>query len=226
MFHDPKGFKGNRPESRPNPMDILGQIPVPALLGLTRSISEMRETSLRPGCYLFYYPWPRNPAMCARSAMIVSRKDGYTLFTRFTKFRVLGQRQSYYLRGRHDGVVLESDGAKFLLAINKKGFGELSLVTFGVENGLNSDFLSGLALVMGPSANPLALRTILQYRGSHDILRKTISEAGILPLSDPSIDEQVCEAIADIPQVMSPHLSTYKPVDRLPGQATPEKLKD
>ncbi|WP_373503201.1 helix-turn-helix domain-containing protein [Aestuariivirga sp.] len=216
MFHDPRGFRGNRPEPRPDPMDILSQVPSAVLLGMTQSLSTMRETSLRTGCYLFYYPWPRNPTMCARSAMIVTRRDGYTLFTRFTKFRVLGERQNYYLRGRHDGVVLEADGAKFLLAINKKGFGELSLVTFGVEDVLNSDFLSGLALVMGPSANPMALRAILQYRGSHDILRKTISEAGILPLSDPSIDDQVREAISDVPQITSPHLPTYKLVDRLP----------
>ena len=215
LFHSPRSFRTEKTEVGFDVAELLGQLPLAALQSMTRSFEALRETSLRAGCYLFYYPWPRDPKMCARAAMVVTRKDGYTLFTRFTKFRVLGQPHRHYLQGRHDGIVLQKDGATFLLAINRKGFGEVSLVTFGVENALNREFMSGLALVLGPAANPLALRTIIQYRGSHDILRTTISEAGILPMTDPSIDDQVREAMSDIPQLTSPHLPTYKLFDRL-----------
>lgn len=215
MFQHPKGFRGRRPSRGPDIAGILGELPLDTLAGVTESLAAMRETSLRPGCYLFYYPWPRNPRMCARAAMIVYKKNGFTFFTRLTKFRALGQRQRYYLRGRHDGIALESEGAKFLVAVSKKGFGEMSLVSIGVENTLNRDLLNGLALVMGPAANPMALRVTLQYRGSSDLKRETIAAAGILPMDDPSIGDEIRAALSEVPELNSPHLTPFKLFEQL-----------
>ena len=139
LFHVPQG---NRPDSP--------GLPRAASLAL----GKMRQSTLRPGCYHFYTPWPREPSKCMRAALFVYQKDGLTLFSRFTKFRSPGHRQRYSLSGRHDGIVLESDNAKYLLATSHKGQGDMSLVSIGVESSLSQDFIKGLALVMDPAGHP------------------------------------------------------------------------
>jgi transcriptional regulator with XRE-family HTH domain len=178
------------------------------------ALLRMRESTLRPGCYFFYTPWPREPQKCVRSALFIYRKDGLTLFSRFTKFRQPGLRQRYYLSGRHDGVVLESDKAKYLLATNRKGLSEASLVSIGAESALNPDFMSGLALVMDPSGRPMAVRASLEYRGSASLLRRTISDACVLPISDPSIPEEVRQSVSA--HGAETYLAPFSLLDSLP----------
>lgn len=189
---------------------------IPMLGGFAGMIGKMRQSTLRPGCYHFYYPWERDAGKCVRAALFVYRKDGSTLFTRFTKFRSLGRRQRYYLSGRHDGVVLDCDNGKFLLAMNRKGYGEMSMVTLGTETALNRDFMSGLALVMDGAGMPLALRSTLEYRGASTLLRRIIAEAGVLPLSDPSIPEEVRLSLTARSTSGAPFLEPYSLLDGLP----------
>jgi len=180
------------------------------------ALERMRASTLRPGCYHFYTPWPREPQKCVRSALFIYRKDGLTLFSRFTKFRQPGLRQRYFLSGRHDGVVLESDKARYLLATNRKGYSEASLVTIGAESALSPDFMSGLALVMDPSGRPLSIRATLEYRGSATLLRRIISEACVMPLSDPSIPEEVRQSVSGPQPCGEPYLGPFSLLDALP----------
>jgi hypothetical protein len=198
-----------------------GQGPIPAGMaaGLSPALTRMGGSTLRPGCYHFYTPYVREPQKCVRAAMLVQQKDGLTLFSRFTKFRHPGSRQRYYLSGRHDGIVLESDKMRYLLATNRKGLGEMSLVSIGVENALSQDFLSGLALVMEPTGRPLAVRATLQYRGSTSMLRRVIAEAAVLPVSDPSIPEEVRQSVSAPPEAPQPYLIPFSLLDCLPQQA-------
>lgn len=217
LFHDPAGFRSPAPKGDANPASLLRRLP-PAVLGaVAGALGRPQEASLRVGCYHFYSAWPRDPSKCVRDALFIHREDGTLLFTRFTKFRPVGQRQRYFLSGRHDGIVLESDRARFLLALNRKGFGEVSLVTIGAENALAQDFLSGLALVMAPSGMPQALRVTLEYRGCAKVLRRTIAEAGVLPLSDPSIPEEVRQSLTLPPERPLGHLEPYSLLDSLPA---------
>jgi transcriptional regulator with XRE-family HTH domain len=179
-------------------------------------LDKMRGSTLRPGCYHFYTPWPREPATCLRSALLVYQKGGLTLFSRFTKYRHAGSRQRYAISGRHDGVVLESDQARHLLATRHKGMGEMSLVSIGMEGALSQDFMSGLALVMDPSGRPTALRATLEYRGSASLLRQVISEAAILPLDAPAIPEEVRQSISARPETPPPILLPFSLLDSLP----------
>lgn len=207
-------FFGVPPESLFQPPEAASSAVLPE--GAAAALLRMRESTLRPGCYHFYTPWPREPQKCVRSALFIYRKDGLTLFSRFTKFRQPGLRQRYFLSGRHDGVVLESDKAKYLLATNRKGYSEASLVSLGAESALSPDFMSGLALVMDPSGRPLSVRATMEYRGSASLLHRTISEACVLPLSDPSIPEEVRQSVSGQPNAGDPYLAPFSLLDTLP----------
>lgn len=213
LFHDPRGFRGPPPRN-----DFLGDsgFPFEALGFPAAALAKMQQSSMRTGCYNYYCPWPRDYSKCLRAAIFIYRKGGSTLFSRFTKFRPVGQKQRYYLGGRHDGIILESDKANYMLSLNRKGFGEMSLVSLGVENAASQDFLSGLALVMGTSGTPMALRATLEYRGATTALRRTIADAGILPISDPSIPEEVRQSVSAAP--LSPtYLRPFSLLDSLPA---------
>jgi hypothetical protein len=216
LFQNPRGF---RPAAQPNGASgaaLLGALPPAAMAGAAAALDRMRQSTLRPGCYHFYYPWPRDPSKCVRAMLFVYRNGGVTQFTRFTKFRALSQRQRYYVSARHDGIVLESDRAKFLLATNRKGFGEISLVSFGVESAASPDLMSGLALVMGTSGSPVALRVTLEYRGASSLLRRTLADTCILPLSDPSIPDEVRQSVSLRPEAGIDYLVPFSLYDSLP----------
>ena len=188
-----------------------------ALHGLgfvANAFAGMQPTSLRAGCYHFYSLWPRDESKCLREALFIHKKAGATVFTRFTKYRAVGQGQQYYLSGRHDGIVLEQDKARFLLSLNRKGCGEVSLVSIGSENAQSQGLLSGVALVMAPSGTPQASRATLRFCGCSDVLRRTIREAGVLPLCDPSIPDEVRQSLT----LKSPgaHLEAFSLLDGLP----------
>lgn len=217
LFHDPAGFRSPAPQGHADAAGLLRSLPPAALGAVAGALGRMQQASLRTGCYHFYSAWPRDASKCVRAALLVHRKDDTTLFTRFTKFRPVGQRQRHYLSGRHDGIVLESDTARFLLSLNRKGFGEVSLVTIGAENALAQDFLSGLALVMAPSGMPQAQRVTLEYRGCASALRRTLAEAGVLPMSDPSVPEDVRQSLTLPPEQPVAHLEPYSLLDSLPA---------
>jgi transcriptional regulator with XRE-family HTH domain len=212
------GFFGVEPESLFCQPYGNGEVMTSALMNLAKgalgATEGMRRSTLRTGCHYMYMPWPRDPAKCLRAALVIQDKNGVTLFSRFTKYRSPGLRPRYSMSGRHDGIVLESDKAKYLIATSRKGLGELNLVSIGVESALSQDFMTGLALTMDPSGSPLAMRVALEYRGSTDLLRRTISEACILPLSDPSIPEEVRQTIA----ARTPYLDAFSLLDSLPQQ--------
>jgi transcriptional regulator with XRE-family HTH domain len=217
------GFFEIAPESLFQAPPAPGGSALPAAItsALSSALDRLSSGTLRPGCYHFYTPWPREPGKCLRAALFIYQKGGLTLFTRFTKFRNPGSRQRYELSARHDGVVLESDKAKYLLATSRKGVGnkssgEMSLVSIGVEGALSRDFQSGLALEMDPSGSPAALRATLEYRGSSALLRQTISEACILPLSDPAIPEEVRQSVSAPPHAPDPCLAPFSLLDSLP----------
>ncbi|PZF78255.1 hypothetical protein DK847_00035 [Aestuariivirga litoralis] len=211
LFQDPAGLKKPKGEAMPGGLPLHG-------LGLVASaFAAMQPTTLRAGCYHLYSLWPRDEGQCLREAVFIQKKAGATLFTRFTKYRAVGQHQNYYLSGRHDGVVLESEKARFLLSLNRKGCGEMSLVSIGAESARSPGFLSGLALVMTPSGAPQAVRATLQFRGCREILRRTISEAGLLPLSDQSIPDEVRQSLTVTRQMPVSHLEAFSLLDGLPS---------
>ncbi len=216
LFDDPRMFRGKHDVGISQAsLDIISNLPPKSLNLAAHAIDSMNTTTLREGCYALYYPWPRDLRLCVRTAVVMYRRDGSTIFSRFTKLRELGSKRSYYLKGRHDGIVLESEGARYMIATNRKGFGELSLVSFGVSAGLSRDLLHGLALVMGASANPLALRATLEYQGSLKDIRKSIANAGLLPFTDPSLRSDVREAIEGQPGEACTFLSPFKLLDKL-----------
>lgn len=211
LFHDPAGFL--QPKGTPP----LGSLPLHGLGLAAGALAGMQPASLRPGCYHLFSPWPRDQGKCLREALFIRERAGATLFTRFTKYRAAGQHQQYFLSGRHDGMVLESRSMRFLLSLNRKGCGEVSLLSIGAENALSQGLLNGLALVMTPSGTPQAVRATLQFRGCNEMLRRTIREAGILPLSDPSIPDEVRLSLTMQHPAPLAHLEAFSLLDGLPA---------
>lgn len=212
LFRDPLAF--HKPVDPPR----LAGLPLPGLSLAASAFAAMQPTTLRTGCYHLYSLWPRDEAKCLREALFIQSKGAATVFTRFTKYRPVAQRQHYYLSGRHDGVVLEAEKARYLLSLNRKGCGDVGLLTVGAENALSQGFLSGLALVMAPSGSPQAMRATLQFRGGTDVLRRTIREAGVLAMNDPSIPDEVRQSLTlprDTRAVA--HLEAYSLLDGLPS---------
>ena len=151
LFHDPAAFRNATPKNDADATELLGGLPLHGLGFAASAFARMQPTTLRNGCYHLYSVWSRDQAKCLREALFIQKKGGVTVFTRFTKYRLAGHRQRYFLSGRHDGIVLETERARFLLSLNRKGCGEISLISIGMENALSKDLLSGLALVMAPS---------------------------------------------------------------------------
>ncbi len=198
---------------------LPGSLPLAALKLAASASARLQPATLHAGCYHLYTLWPRDAASCLREALLVQRKDGTTVFTRFTRYRPVGGRKQYFLTGRHDGIVLESAKARFLLALSHRGCGEVSLMSLGAENALSKGFLSGLALVMAPSGEPLALRATLQFRGGAEALRRTIAAAGVLPLSDATVPDEVRQSLSLPPQRPVAHLEPFSLLDGLPSSA-------
>jgi hypothetical protein len=94
----------------------------------------------------------------------------------------------------------------------------MSLVSIGIESALSQNLQSGLALVMDPTGRPMSVRVTLEYRGASSLLRRTISEACILPLADPSIPEEVRQSVSAPPQGPDPYLLPFSLLDSLPQQ--------
>lgn len=215
LFQDPAVLLKPKGEA------LLGGLPLHGLGFAASAFAGMQSTTLRNGCYHFYSLWPRDESKCLREALFIHKKAGATVFTRFTKYRAVGQGQHYYLSGRHDGIVLEQEKARFLLSLNRRGCGEVSLVSIGSENALSQGLLSGVALVMAPSGTPQALRATLRFCGCSDMLRRTIREAGILPLSDPSIPDEVKQSLTLAPKSSVAHLEAFSMLDGLPKALRP-----
>lgn len=213
LFQDPAGLTTPKAEASP-----LAGLPLPGFGLAASAFAAMQPATLRPGCYHVHSLWPRDETMCLREALLVQNKGGATVFTRFTKYRDLAQRPRYFLSGRHDGIVLEQEKARYLLSLNRKGCGEVSLISLGAENALAQGFLSGLALGVSPSGTPQAVRATLQYRGCADVLKRTIREAGVLPLADPSIAREVRQSLTLAPQRPTAHLEAFSLLDGLPSK--------
>ena len=211
LFHDPARLQ------KPTEEALLGGLPLHGLGFAASAFAAMQPTTLHAGCYHLYTPWPRDMAKSLREAVLIQKKGGTTVFTRFTKYRAVGQQRHYYLSGRHDGIVLESERARFLLSLNRKGCGEVSLVSIGAENALSQGFLSGLALTMTPMGMPQAMRATLQFRGGAELLKRTIREAGVLSLTDQSIPEEVLQSLTLPSAAAAAHLEAFSLLDGLPA---------
>ncbi len=216
MFHHPKGFRGKKPESSIKVEDFFAGFPQLPLKGAVATLAATRKTSLREGCYFVVYPWLRAQKKCIRSALLVRKQDDYTFFSRHTKFRLQGRKQSYYNKGCHEGIAIETDVALFLLGSNKTGLGEISLLSFTHANALSRDLLSGVALVTDAAGETIALRAILQYVGPPNMIRRAITNSGIMAMADCGLPIEVQDALTYANELATPVLRPMKPVDTIP----------
>ena len=219
MFRHPVNAKPNQRHPQPASEPTPSRLSTAMLAGIDRAIRPLRSGGLREGCHYLYYPWIRDPRMCVRAAVIVHHHEGQAFFSRFTKFKMLGQRNGYYLRGRHDGVALASNSSLHLLATNSRGHGDMSLISFNLTDNARQDSLDGLALVTAAAPAPLALRVLLEYQGPAPQHRAVIRAAGIIPLTDRSLSSYARRSMAIAPDTAITVLKPFQLIDELTAQA-------
>jgi transcriptional regulator with XRE-family HTH domain len=178
---------------------------------IAAAAGSMTGTELRAGCYNLFFPWPGNPDMCVKAGLAVYRRDGFTLFSRLAKYQVSGRRNTRRARRRDDGIVLRSNGSLHMLAHERKGFRDISLLSFGRANALGPGTMNGLALGSITVPDPVAMRVSLEYRGSLAAMREAIETSGLIPASSPEVPEEFRAAMRQSSAGATPYLTTFNP---------------
>jgi transcriptional regulator with XRE-family HTH domain len=174
----------------------LNQLREGILPAVLKGLSSSRDVQLREGCYLTYFPWIPKPSGVVRSVMVVFKVGEITCFRRYTSVRLPTNPKVRYTHGRHDGIVIERNGRTFMLAQNTRGFGELSLTSFGSASSPLLTTMPGIALVFAV-AEPAAMRTTVEYFGKLTDFRKALKLCGILPDGSPEIPESMKRSLTE-----------------------------
>jgi len=175
---------------------------------LLEDIMSTKTTSLAPGYYFAYYPWTRDPDKAIRSLVFVDRKDGYTLFRRYTSLREPGTTSKYFHIGRYRGVVIEEQSTLFFLARNRTGFRDISLMSFQKIMPNSNSLMVGVALVMAPWG-PMSSRVTMEFVGANLAFREALSRCCILELDSKDIDPIVRASILSRNELATPQLMPF-----------------
>ncbi len=193
MFDNPALDYGGKDES---PISALGHLGGGILSAIVKGLLHSRDVQLREGCYLMHFPWVHKPSDILRSMMVVFKAGDVTCFRRYTRVVSPTNPKVRFSHGRHDGIVVELNGRTFLLAQNTKGFGELSLASFGSTASPSLTTMVGLAMVFGLS-EPIATRVTLSYFGKQKEFHKALKMCGIIPEGSPEIPESIKQGVSD-----------------------------
>jgi transcriptional regulator with XRE-family HTH domain len=186
----------------------LNQLRGGILPAVLKGLSSSRDSQLREGCYLMYFPWVAKPSGVVRSVMVVFKVGEITCFRRYTSIRSPAKPQVRYSHGRHDGIVIERNGRTFLLGQNTRGFGELSLASFGSASSPTLANMAGIALVFA-IAEPAAMRTTLEYFGKLTDFRKGLKLCGVLPDGSAEIPESMKRPLSQDEEVEARIISPF-----------------
>ena len=219
LFEKPAEWHPHDLQSATEGLDVLERLSTAHKRRITQLLETSRTVKLKEGAYFMYYPWRRDPQLCARAAIIIRHRNDLTHFSRFLKIRLAGDNQKLYYQAKHDGLVFETENSHYFVGRNASGFGDVSLLSFGPSNQLRKDLMSGIALVKDTRADPVALRVVLEFQGGGSIVRRTIKAAGLLSSSDPTVPEEVRRCFAITPGLNVPQLRPYSMIDDIYTQS-------
>jgi transcriptional regulator with XRE-family HTH domain len=175
---------------------------------LLEDLMSTKATSLAAGYYFAYYPWTRDPDKAIRSLIFVGKKDGHTLFRRYTSLREPGATSKYFHIGRYRGLVIEEQNTLFFLSRNRTGFRDISLMSFQKIMPNSNNLMVGVALVMAPWG-PMSSRVTMEFAGSNLSFREALSRCCILGLDSKDIDPIVRASILSRNELATPQLMPF-----------------
>ena len=197
MFVSSESNRGKRKIQDVDPLSMLSQLDKGFLVAIAESLAGSRNAQLQEGCYFIYYSVVNKPTDIIRAMMIVFKVGEMTCFRRYTKVRMKGETDFRFALSRHEGIVIERSGRTFLLARNTKGFGEISLLSFGALTSANFGTMAGLALVFTPHAEPMATRVTISYLGTKKDFRRGLNHCGIIPADTQEIPDSIKQSVLD-----------------------------
>ncbi len=185
------------------------------LAAISESLADSETVKLQEGCHLIYFPWQREPRDIIRAMMIVFKVGKFTCFRRYTKIS-MGEESNFRVGlGRHEGIVFEQNGRTFLLGKNMKGFGEMSLMSFGSSTVANLGMMNGLAAVFDERAEPMASRVTISHFGTKNDFRRAFKLCGLIPANSSQIPEHIRKSVLGTVEFPIGMLSPFSMFDEL-----------
>jgi transcriptional regulator with XRE-family HTH domain len=174
----------------------FGQVEQSILASMTKNLAENQTTKFQEGCYQIYYPGMPDPKDIVRAMMVVFKVGKLTCFRRYTKIKSRNDPRSQFTLARHEGIIIEQNGRTFLLGKNLRGFGELSLISFGASTTPALGIMTGLAMVFTGWAEPMATRVTMSYFGSKNDFRRAVALCGIIPSNSVEIPDYIRKSVS------------------------------
>lgn len=166
----------------------------PLLAAAVEDLAAQPPRNLPMGYYFAYYPMIADQAHLVRVLVVVGRRGAAVYFKRYTRMRQPGVATRYYPRGKHVGIVVQKNEMIFMLAVNKVGFEDISLMTFNALMNNSPNLRTGIALVMSPWG-PMASRVTLEFLGKTADRRQVLRKCQVLPAASAEIDPLIRKSL-------------------------------
>jgi transcriptional regulator with XRE-family HTH domain len=154
--------------------------------GISLSIS-----TLKPGIYYCYTPFPSAPDMCVVSLLGVWKKERHKSFTRLTRLSEPGTGGSLdFALAKHKGSVFATDNQIYLMGLNKYSPRQLSLMTIDLGQLNFQDSFVGNIVTRSSNGFFATKFVMLPKRDKHP-LKSTIKRLGIISYAEASLPNLV-----------------------------------
>lgn len=180
----------------------------PMVASVVGELAVQTPRSMAMGYYFAYYPMIADPSRLVRVLVVVARRGASVFFSRYTRMREAGVTTKYYPRGKHVGIVMQKNDMIFMLAVNRVGFQDISLMTFNALMNNSPNLRTGIAMIMSPWG-PMASRVTLEFVGKIADRRQALRKCQIVPARSPEIDPLIRKSLVTQPSWPTAQLEPY-----------------
>jgi transcriptional regulator with XRE-family HTH domain len=212
LFLEPEAFK----QTASRHHGILSCLP-DKHRALLNDMTKGASAGISEGLYYTYYPWLHDPTKTLRGLLAIRKRGDILTFKRFIRFTTPDHDNRHRLQGKHDGVVFDRQGTLFLVALDGRKQGGLSLMTFGRSATGQTGVLVGLAMVQTSWGDPIASRVTLTSVPANMTARQALGQCGLFDLHCNDIDSVTRETIAVPDSGSLPQLMAYSAWQRTLG---------
>jgi transcriptional regulator with XRE-family HTH domain len=188
LFSAPKGFLKTevqvaKSEGRLNPI----------FENIVKTVqTEKQAIVLAEGVYHFYLPWMHDTSRCVRGIMIVVKRDGFTYFTRLSRYHIPVDGKARWRTIAVDGIAVRENNRLVLYGQKRDETFSSNMVQISMpQYRPNNKFFTGLVSTFDISGVPVARRFAMQRVGSRADWRKYYRKCGLLSFGDASLPSEL-----------------------------------